>query len=40
MDDELVNGLEMFDDKTNEFIPANPIPGSFIVNAGDIAKVS
>ncbi|KAK6778919.1 hypothetical protein RDI58_025637 [Solanum bulbocastanum] len=38
LDDELVNGLEMLDDQTNEFIPANPIPGSFLVNAGDIAK--
>ncbi|XP_059298101.1 2-oxoglutarate-dependent dioxygenase DAO-like [Lycium ferocissimum] len=38
LDDELVNGLEMLDDQTGEFIPANPIPGSFFVNAGDIAK--
>lgn len=40
LDDEFVNGLEMLDEQTGEFIPANPIPGSFFVNAGDIAKVS
>ncbi|PHT37072.1 hypothetical protein CQW23_24772 [Capsicum baccatum] len=38
LDDEFVNGLEMLDEQTGEFIPANPIPGSFLVNAGDIAK--
>ncbi|CAN4118593.1 unnamed protein product [Withania somnifera] len=38
LDDELVNGLEMLDEQTGEFVPANPIPGSFLVNAGDIAK--
>ncbi|KAK4377928.1 hypothetical protein RND71_004224 [Anisodus tanguticus] len=38
LDDDLVNGLEMLHDQTGEFIPANPIPGSFLVNAGDIAK--
>lgn len=39
LDDELVNGLEMLDDHNGQFIPANPIPCSFLVNAGDIAKV-
>ncbi|CAM8900003.1 unnamed protein product [Rhodiola kirilowii] len=36
-DDEDVGGLEVMD-KCGRFIPVNVLPGSFVVNLGDIAK--
>ncbi|KAK4484605.1 hypothetical protein RD792_007192 [Penstemon davidsonii] len=38
-DDDTVNGLEVMDEKSGEFIAVDPLPGSILVNFGDIAKV-
>lgn len=38
-EDECVGGLELMD-KSGKFIPINAIPGSFLVNLGDVAKVT
>ncbi|XP_071690620.1 2-oxoglutarate-dependent dioxygenase DAO-like [Rutidosis leptorrhynchoides] len=37
-DDEDVNGLQMVDKYTGEFIPVDPVPGTLAINMGDIAK--
>lgn len=39
-DDQSVGGLEVIDEKSGEFIAVHPLPGSLLVNFGDIAKVS
>lgn len=38
-DDEVVNGLEAVDKISGELVPVDPIPGSFVVNVGDVATV-
>lgn len=38
-EDEAVGGLEMMG-KSGEFVAVDPVPGSLLVNLGDIAKVS
>ena len=37
-DDENVGGLEVVD-KSGEFVAVEPLPGTFLVNLGDIANV-
>lgn len=39
-DDELVNGLEVVNKFTGELVPVDPVPGTLVVNIGDIAMVS
>jgi len=40
-EDESVGGLEMMlDQSSGEFVAVDPVPGSFLVNLGDVAKVS
>ena len=39
-DDENVNGLQVADKHSGEFLPVDPVPGSLAVNIGDIAKVT
>ncbi|KAK2970856.1 hypothetical protein RJ640_006519 [Escallonia rubra] len=36
-EDENVGGLEVMDKKSSEFIPIDPLPGTLLVNLGDIA---
>ncbi|KAM7510571.1 hypothetical protein LguiB_009446 [Lonicera macranthoides] len=38
-DDEVVGGLEAVKKGTDKFVPMEPMPGSLVVNVGDIAKV-
>ncbi|KAL3632249.1 hypothetical protein CASFOL_025233 [Castilleja foliolosa] len=38
-DDDTVGGLEVLDEKSETFIAVDPLPGSLLVNFGDIAKV-
>ncbi|XP_057802970.1 2-oxoglutarate-dependent dioxygenase DAO-like [Salvia miltiorrhiza] len=38
-DDDAVNGLEVMDKITGEFIPLDHIPGSLVINLGDAAEV-
>ncbi|KAK4383578.1 2-oxoglutarate-dependent dioxygenase DAO [Sesamum angolense] len=38
-DDENVNGLEAEDDATGELISVDPVPGTLVVNVGDVGKV-
>ncbi|EYU26231.1 hypothetical protein MIMGU_mgv1a010820mg [Erythranthe guttata] len=38
-DDEIVRGLELVDEITGELVSIDPIPGAFVVNLGDVAKV-
>ncbi|KAL8506226.1 hypothetical protein ACS0TY_017188 [Phlomoides rotata] len=38
-DDEIVNGLEVVDEISGEFVSVDPIPGTLLVNVGDVAKV-
>ncbi|CAI9757158.1 unnamed protein product [Fraxinus pennsylvanica] len=38
-DDETVNGLEAVDKYTGELVSVDPIPGTLVVNVGDVAKV-
>ncbi|XP_059663967.1 2-oxoglutarate-dependent dioxygenase DAO-like [Cornus florida] len=37
-DDEIVNGLEAVDKKTGVLFPIDPMPGTLLVNVGDLAK--
>nr|GEU54226.1 retrovirus-related Pol polyprotein from transposon TNT 1-94 [Tanacetum cinerariifolium] len=37
-DDEDVNGLQLTDKNLGQFIPVDPIPGTLVVNIGDIGK--
>ncbi|GFP78728.1 2-oxoglutarate-dependent dioxygenase dao [Phtheirospermum japonicum] len=39
-DDDTVGGLEMLDEKSGAFVAVDPLPGSLLVNFGDIAKGS
>lgn len=39
-DDETINGLEAVDEYTGELVSVDPIPGTLVVNVGDMAKVS
>lgn len=39
-DDENIGGLEVFNEKSGEFVAVDPLPGSVLVNFGDVAKVS
>ncbi|PSR84636.1 2-oxoglutarate-dependent dioxygenase [Actinidia chinensis var. chinensis] len=38
-DDENVGGLEVMDKTTGVYVPVDPMPGSFLVNLGDLATV-
>ncbi|XP_071707224.1 2-oxoglutarate-dependent dioxygenase DAO-like [Rutidosis leptorrhynchoides] len=38
-DDENINGLQVVDKYTGEFVPLDPVPGTLAVNIGDIGKV-
>ncbi|CAI9088936.1 OLC1v1023396C1 [Oldenlandia corymbosa var. corymbosa] len=38
-DDELVNGLEIVNKFTGQWVPVDPIPGTLVVNIGDTGKV-
>ncbi|KAI3804872.1 hypothetical protein L1987_26734 [Smallanthus sonchifolius] len=38
-DDENVNGLELVDKLSGEFIPVDYVPGTLVVNVGDIGKI-
>ncbi|KAH7843930.1 hypothetical protein Vadar_022513 [Vaccinium darrowii] len=38
-DDENVGGLEVMDKKSGEFVPVDPMPGTLLVNLGDLATV-
>ncbi|KAI8557984.1 hypothetical protein RHMOL_Rhmol04G0053600 [Rhododendron molle] len=38
-DDENVGGLEVMDKKSGEFVSVDPMPGTLLVNLGDIATV-
>ncbi|KAL2247253.1 2-oxoglutarate-dependent dioxygenase DAO-like [Sesamum indicum] len=38
-DDDCVGGLEVMDEKSGEFVSVDPLPGSILVNFGDVAKV-
>ncbi|KAL3821327.1 hypothetical protein ACJIZ3_007232 [Penstemon smallii] len=38
-DDDTVDGLEVMDERSGEFIAVDPLPGSILVNFGDIANV-
>ncbi|KAK2981666.1 hypothetical protein RJ640_000175 [Escallonia rubra] len=38
-DDEIIGGLEAVSRKTGELVPVDPMPGTLMVNIGDIAKV-
>ncbi|XP_047336410.1 2-oxoglutarate-dependent dioxygenase DAO-like [Impatiens glandulifera] len=38
-DDENVGGLEVMDKETGVFLPIDPMPGSLLVNMGDLAKI-
>lgn len=38
-DDDNVGGLEVLDEKSGDFVAVDPLPGSLLVNFGDIAKV-
>ncbi|KAL5682459.1 hypothetical protein ACJX0J_008844, partial [Zea mays] len=35
-EDECVGGLEVLDPGTGEFVPVDPVAGSFLVNIGDV----
>lgn len=39
-DDENVGGLEVLDHQSGSFIPVDPWPGTFLVNLGDVARVT
>ena len=39
-DDEIIDGLEAVHKDTGEYIPVDPMPGSLVVNLGDLAEVS
>ena len=38
-EDECVGGLEVLDPGTGEFVPVDPVAGSFLVNIGDVGTV-
>lgn len=38
-DDEIVGGLEIVNKESGELVAMDPIPGSLVINVGDIAKV-
>ena len=38
-EDDRVGGLEVADPGTGEFAPVDPVPGTFLVNLGDVATV-
>lgn len=38
-EDDRVGGLEVADPDTGEFAPVDPLPGTFLVNLGDVATV-
>lgn len=38
-DDENVNGLQLVDKLSGEFSPVDPVPGTLVVNVGDMGKV-
>lgn len=38
-EDDCVGGLEVADPDTGEFAPVDPLPGTFLVNLGDVATV-
>ncbi|KAL3508833.1 hypothetical protein ACH5RR_028234 [Cinchona calisaya] len=38
-DDELVNGLEIVNTFTGELVSVDPIPGTIVINIGDLGKV-
>ncbi|PWA91703.1 Non-heme dioxygenase N-terminal domain-containing protein [Artemisia annua] len=38
-DDENVNGLQLIDKNSGQFIPVDPVPGTLAVNIGDIGKL-
>ncbi|KAL3503031.1 hypothetical protein ACH5RR_037480 [Cinchona calisaya] len=38
-DDELVNGLEVVSKFTGELVSVDPIPGTLVINIGDVGKV-
>ncbi|XP_040379325.1 2-oxoglutarate-dependent dioxygenase DAO [Oryza brachyantha] len=37
-EDECVGGLEVLDPAAGEFVPVDPLPGSFVVNIGDVGQ--
>ncbi|XP_059664509.1 2-oxoglutarate-dependent dioxygenase DAO-like [Cornus florida] len=39
-DDEIVNGLEAVDKKSGVLFPVDPMPGTLLVNVGDLGMVS
>ncbi|KAK2981670.1 hypothetical protein RJ640_000179 [Escallonia rubra] len=38
-DDEIIGGLEAVNKFTGELVPVDPMPGTLVINVGDIAKV-
>lgn len=38
-DDQLVNGLEIVNRFTGEWVSVDPIPGTLVLNIGDVGKV-
>uniref|UniRef100_K3Y9W9 Fe2OG dioxygenase domain-containing protein n=1 Tax=Setaria italica TaxID=4555 RepID=K3Y9W9_SETIT len=38
-EDECVGGLEVLDPATGEFVPVDPVAGSFLINIGDVGTV-
>ncbi|KAA8527944.1 hypothetical protein F0562_035187 [Nyssa sinensis] len=38
-DDEIVNGLEAIDKESGALIPVDPMPGTLLINMGDLGKV-
>ncbi|KAK2982863.1 hypothetical protein RJ640_006514, partial [Escallonia rubra] len=38
-DDEVIGGLEAVNKITGELVPVDPMPGTLVINVGDIAKV-
>ena len=39
-EDDCVGGLEVLDPTTGEFVRVDPVPGSFLVNIGDVGTVA
>ena len=39
-EDDCVGGLEVLEPTTGEFVRVDPVPGSFLVNIGDVGTVS
>jgi isopenicillin N synthase-like dioxygenase len=38
-EDDCVGGLEVLDPAAGEFVPVDPLPGTFLVNIGDVGTV-